>query len=178
MSKKERKGNKRIKKNRMIIFIAIVLVIAVGAFFIIKNVKLPVGKNNTESSETEEEKPNIHLKSTKTKPIEKDGIEATDIKMTFYADEIQVRTTLKNNTKEKIDSIMIQIEFYNDKDELVTTISSDTEGALEPKQTTELLNYIIGIENPEQIKSAKISSLEKNNIQGFMDETFEEMESY
>ncbi len=49
------------------------------------------------------------IKSSKDKPIEKDGLEATNIQLKYFDDQIEIITTLQNNTEEDIQGFFICI---------------------------------------------------------------------
>ena len=178
-------NNKKLNKKKIITVVAIVLEVALIVTIILFMKK---GQNSviTESQKLEEnqevatgeyngEPETFNIKSTEENPIEKDGIEAESIDFNVIGNDLEVTTTLKNNTKDDLNGYLIEIEFLNDKGETVTTIVDNSPDVIKPKETKTITNYIMELQNPKQITSAKIISLEKSSIGESLEETFDEM---
>ena len=174
--------------NKLIIIIILIIIVIVGGFIFFQN----KNKNNstqegqieqtTDSQVTESEEDLSRFKdieytieSTSENKIEKDGIEAQSIYIKSYTNELEIKTTLKNNSSEKVEGYMIEIELLDDEGNTMTTISDNSQEVLEAGETKEMLNYVVGLENQDQIRNAKIISLEKNNIEETMEKSFEGM---
>lgn len=178
-------NNKKLNKKKIITVVAIVLAVALIVTIILFMKK---GQNSviTESQKLEEnqevatgeyngEPENFNIKSTEQNPIEKNGIEAESIDFNVIGNDLEVTTTLKNNTKEDLNGYLIEIEFLNDNGETVTTIVDNSPDVIKPKETKTITNYIMELQNPKQITSAKIISLEKSSMGESLEQTFDEM---
>lgn len=176
MSKKNELNKKKVIIAAVIILV--LLVIALEMIFIIKKNnknRVTPEATDTEVAEAKNALETFSIKNTKENPIEKDGIEAESINFTIIGDQLEVKTILKNTTNEDLNGYMIGIDLLDSKGDVVTSISDNSTDVIKAKQTKEVLNYVMGLEDPKQIVSAKITSLEKETIENTLNQTFNEM---
>ena len=175
--------SKKKELNKKKIIICAVIVVMIIAIIICTVIFLKNKANKEDSIEEQVSKgvqdtiglTTFEIKSTKSKPIEKDGIEATNISFVATGDQLEVKTTLKNNNKEDLNGYMIEINFLDDAGNIITTIADNSPDVIKSKESKEILNYVIGLENPEAIKRAEISSLEASSMGKSLEKTFDEM---
>lgn len=182
----------KINKIKVIVTIAIIIIAIVTAVFIVIKVKNKSNRgvnnneqvssseeSNTEVQEDEEEtvlEEAKEIESTKKNPIEKDGVVAEKLELTRLADQLEVKTTIKNDSKEKLNGYSIDIELIDDDGNTITTIAHNSNKVIEPGQGDELLNYVMGIKSLKKITGARIAQLTKSNIADYFEKQFEEME--
>ncbi len=184
----------KINKIKVIVTIAIIVIAIVTAVFIVIKVKNKSNnnnsannneqissseENNTETPEDEEEtvlEEAKEIESTKKNPIEKDGVVAEKLELTRLADQLEVKTTIKNNSNEKLNGYSIDIELIDDDGNTITTIAHNSNKEINPGQGDELLNYVMGIKSLKNITGARIAQLTKSNISDYFEKQFDEME--
>lgn len=160
-----------MKKANVIIITILLLIIAGLVIYIVYNqsANKTLSEDNTNViSKVEEESKDINdyehlITSTRTNPIEKDGIEAKSINIRKLADQLEITTILKNNTSEVVNGYDIEIDLTDDNGNTVTTISDNTRTQIDSGQSIEIKNYVMDLENPERISNAKITYLQKSH---------------
>lgn len=180
----------RNKKIYIISGILIFLLIITVIIFTIKNNKTS-NENNNENNDNEisdeiveniqsnnyEGMPQvITIKSTKENPIEKDNVEVTNIEIIENFGELQVTTTVKNNTNEILNGFFIEIYFLDKDGNEVTSISEDSEEKVEPNEEFSFYNSVTEIPNGKDIINARIGSLEKSSTKNYIENVFDEMD--
>ena len=167
-------------KNKKYLFLTILLVIIVllviGIFVAINSNKKDSEENNSTSDNSVFSISNMTLKSTSKNPITKNEIEATNIEIKNNFGELQVITTLKNNSSEEINGFFIQIDFLDHNKNIITSISDNSTSKISPNGELTIENTISGLETGSNIVSAQISYFEKSNIQDNIEGTITELE--
>ena len=169
------------KNNKMVIIGVIILLIIMGViiYFIITNSmkkQREFDSNNESTTQADEIKESEYsITSTDNNKIEKDGFEVSNINLHAMGDQLQVVSTLKNNTSEKVDGYYIEIDLLDKSGNQMTTIADNSTQGIEAGQSIEIQNSVIGIENADKVASAKIVTLEKSNIEDMVKEDFEKM---
>ena len=172
---------KKDNKKMIIIIGAIILLAIVGVivYFIITNNMNKQSESGNYSSSTSQNGEIIEkeysIESTWINKIEKDGIEVSNMNLHAMGDQLQVTSTLKNNTSEKINGYYIEIDLLDKSGNQMTTIADNSTQEIEAGQSIEIQNSVIGIENADKVANAKIVRLEKNNIGDTMEKNFENM---
>ena len=167
--------------NKKKVALAIVLIIAIVlvVFIATKAIKKDSNSSNNNAKGIGEatvvDDNNINIKSSKKNKIEKDGIVAEEIKLQILGDQLQVLTTLKNESGEKLDGYLIEMDLVDESGKTLTTIAKNSDEVVEAGATIELENYVMGLENPQDVRGAKITTLEKKSAQKSLEQTFEEM---
>lgn len=105
-----------------------------------------------------------------------DDIEATNIEVIYNQGELQVSTTLKNNSSETLNGFFIEIGLLDENANTVSTIAQNSEETIEPNQEITIINNVVGFDEQTNIVNAKIVSIEKNTIQDTIDNSFEIIE--
>ena len=162
-------------KKKLIIIAILVLCLSVITLVFIK-IKLNKKNNLTEEIKFTYDDKKV-IESTEEKKIELNEIEVTSIDMEKYVDQIKVKVSIKNNSKEKIYGFIIQINLLDENKKVVTTILNNSKEIIEPNKTIEFESFASGIDNIEQIKSVKIKSLEKGFVQNKINEELEDLTS-
>lgn len=175
--------NKKIKT--VLFFLVLLIILAVIIFFVVKyindskNSTQPIQDNQISSSDTINSKV-INIQSTTENPIQMDDIEATNIEVMYNQGELQVSTTLKNNSSETLNGFFIEIGLLDENANTVSTIAQNSEETIEPNQEITIINNVTGFDEQTNIVNAKIISIEKNTIQNTIQDTidnsFEETE--
>lgn len=171
--------NKKIKT--VLFFLVLLIILAVIIFFVVKyindskNSTQPIQDNQISSSDTINSKV-INIQSTTENPIQMDDIEATNIEVIYNQGELQVSTTLKNNSSETLNRFFIEIGLLDENANTVSTIAQNSEETIEPNKEITIINNVTGFDEQTNIVNAKIISIEKNTIQDTIDNSFEEME--
>ena len=171
-----------MKKKKMlflIIAILLIVIIAIITFLIIKNNSSKENESNNTTSIQDEYNPNLPvttLTSTSENPIKKDDIEATKIILINNFGELELETTLKNNSNEEINGFFIQIDFLDENGNTLTSISNNSQDVIDAKGELIMRNTISGLESDINIKSAKISYFEKNTVQENIENSMTEIE--
>lgn len=175
--------NKKIKT--VLFFLVLLIILAVIIFFVVKyindskNSTQPIQDNQISSSDTINSKV-INIQSTTENPIQMDDIEATNIEVIYNQGELQVSTTLKNNSSETLNGFFIEIGLLDENANTVSTIAQNSEETIEPNQEITIINNVTGFDEQTNIVNAKIISIEKNTIQNkiqdTIDNSFEETE--
>lgn len=175
--------NKKIKT--VLFFLVLLIILAVIIFFVVKyindskNSTQPIQDNQISSSDTINSKV-INIQSTTENPIQMDDIEATNIEVIYNQGELQVSTTLKNNSSETLNGFFIEIGLLDENANTVSTIAQNSEETIEPNQEITIINNVTGFDEQTNIVNAKIISIEKNTIQNTIQDTidnsFEETE--
>lgn len=117
----------------------------------------------------------ITLKSTSDNPIQKDNIEASNIEIINTLGDLKIITTLKNNSNEAVEGFFIVIDLLDENGEVVTTIAKNSNDKIEANGEFVLTNYASQPTDKKSIKSAKITSLEKNSMRTTIENSFEQM---
>lgn len=159
--------------------VVIVIIIIIGiVFFINKQGKNEDTNNEIQNNEQNEESTikKYKIQSTKNNRIEKDEIEATNLDITKTNDQLEIVTTLKNNSSEKVQGFFIRIGILDENDKTITTVAVNSEEVIEAKGEITITNYVVGLEEDVKIKNAKIIKLEKGNIAENIDNTFDQMQ--
>ena len=115
------------------------------------------------------------IESNSDNKIEKDGIEAQKIYIKSYEDELEIKTTIKNNSSERINGYMIEIDLLDADGNVLTTISENSTEGIDAGESKEMINYVVGLEKQEQIRNAKITSFDKSSLGDSIDREFENM---
>ncbi len=171
--------NKKIKT--VLFFLVLLIILAVIIFFVVKyindskNSTQPIQDNQISSSDTINSKV-INIQSTTENPIQMDDIEATNIEVIYNQGELQVSTTLKNNSSETLNGFFIEIGLLDENANTVSTIAQNSEETIEPNQEITIINNVTGFDEQTNIVNAKIISIEKNTIQDTIDNSFEKTE--
>ncbi len=157
------------------ILIIVTLLIALITTKLLNKNSLSTSNESNSGEATVVDEYNINIKSTKKNKIEKDGVEVEEIKLQILGDQLQVITFLKNNSSEKLDGYFIELELLDESGKELTTIVKNSNDVIEAGATIELKNYVMGVENPEEIRGAKIKTLEKSSAQKSLEQTFKSM---
>lgn len=167
-----------MKKKKYIvglIVLILILIILLGIFIFAKKAKNDVAQNTIESSE-ENLQETFTIQSTKNHPIQKDDIEATKIEVIRNSDEYIIHTTLKNNSQEPIEGFFITLSILDEKGNTITSISENSSESIPVNGELVLTNYVTGIDKNVKCSSAKIDTLEKNNIKDNLENAFDTMD--
>lgn len=173
-----------MKKKVIIIFIVIIfLTILVSTIFILKNKnsnrassKQNTSNNIVTDNESEDNlNKEITIKSTENNKIEQDGITAEKIDIKVSGGDLEIITTLKNNSSDDLNGFLIEIELLDENGNEVTVITENSKEVVKPNQIIEFFNSVIDLENPERIANARILSLSKNNVDDMFNNMFDEM---
>lgn len=170
----------KLNKKKVLIAAAIIIISIIFLVFIEikssnKDGKSTSSSRNNTGVATVVDENNIIIKSTRKNKIEKDGIVAEEIKLQILGDQLEVKTTINNNSREKLDGYLIEIVLLDENKNTVTTISDNSNDVLEAGETKEITNYVMGLENPKAIKGARISTLEKKSTQKTLEDAFDSM---
>lgn len=168
----------KLNKKKVILIISIFIVIVLATIFIVYKINHQkeagqIGSKNIESISIEEN--SINIKSTKEKPIEKDGIEAENIQLNMYGDQLEVKATLKNNTKEALNGYLVEIDLLDAEENVLTTVADSSQDVIEAGKSAEITSYVMGLENQDQIRSARIKEIQKQNVRETLEQQFTEM---
>lgn len=158
-----------------LIVLILILLVLLGIFVFAKKAKNNATKNTIESSE-EGLQETFTIQSTKNHPIQKDDIEATKIEVVRNSDEYRIHTTLKNNSQEPIQGFFITLSILDEKGNTVTSISENSLESIPVNSEIVLTNYVTGIDKNVKCSSAKIDTLEKNNIKDSLENAFDTMD--
>lgn len=165
-----------------VITILIVIILLVVSFFVIRhfnNLKtetyddIDLSIINDGYSNT---LPTFNIQSTTENKIEMDDIEATNIEIINNYGDLQVATTLKNNSNTIINGFFIELSLLDESGYTVTNISINSNESIEPNQELTIFNNVAGLEPNLNISNAKILSIEKNAIQENIENSFNEIE--
>lgn len=157
---------KNINKKKIILVLAIlILIIMVFVIYFITKKNKSIENDNTNQNE-------YSIKN----PTKKDGISVTDIKVHEIGDQIEVVTTIKNNTSKKLNGLYIEIQLLDKDDNELTVIADNSREVIEAGKSKQIYNYVANTENQNKVAKAEIITLEKNNIDDAMDEKFNELE--
>lgn len=180
------------KKKKIYIFsgiLVLLVIIAVTIFVVINN--KDSNKNNDEDIDMElsnESVDNIQsnnyegtpqvitIKSTKENPIEKDNVEVTNIEITDNFGDLQVTTTLKNNSNEFLNGFFIEIDLLDKDGKVVTSISQDSEQKVEANTEFTFTTGVVQLPNAIDIVNARIKTIEKSSTKNLIDESLNEIE--
>ena len=169
-----------MNKKKVALAIVVILIAVVLVVFIATKVMKKDGNSSENTAKdigeaTVVDNYNIEIKSSKKNKIEKDGIVAEKIKLQILGDQLQVLTTLKNESGEKLNGYLIEIDLVDESGKSLTTIAKNSNDVVEAGATIELENYVMGLDNPQDIEGAKIKTLEKMSAQQSLEQTFEDM---
>ncbi len=172
-----------MNKKTKIVLISIILIVilAVIIFFVVKyvndskNSTQPIQDNTTNSSDIVTSKV-VNIQSTAENPIQMNDIEATNIEVVYNFGELQISTTLKNNSTETLNGFFIEIALLDENSDTVSTIAQNSEETIEPNQEITIINNVAGFDNQINIVNAKVVSIEKNTTQSNIEDSLEEME--
>ena len=176
------------KKGRIIIIGIIVILLLIALFFIVLSKKNNLFSNitkqeiekNTKNEEINSDNNSeviltstMIIKSTKEKPIEKDGIEISNMQIVIKTNELNVETTLKNNTNEDLNGFFIHIDLLDENNKRITSITEGSDEILKAHGEIKLYNNVSGLKKNSEIKDIKIVELEKTSIANNMKENFD-----
>ena len=169
-----------MNKKKVALAIVVILIAVVLVVFIATKVMKKDGNSSENTAKdigeaTVVDNYNIEIKSSKKNKIEKDGIVAEEIKLQILGDQLQVLTKLKNESGEKLDGYLIEMELVDESGKSLTTIAKNSDEVVESGATVELENYVMGLDNPQDIRGAKIKTFEKMSAQQSLEQTFEDM---
>ena len=169
-----------MNKKKVALAIVVILIAVVLVVFIATKVMKKDGNSSENTAKdigeaTVVDNYNIEIKSSKKNKIEKDGIVAEKIKLQILGDQLQVLTTLKNESGEKLNGYLIEMDLVDESGKSLTTIAKNSNDVVEAGATIELENYVMGLDNPQDIEGAKIKTLEKMSAQQSLEQTFEDM---
>lgn len=171
-----------MKNKKIVISVSILLVLIIGIILFIIIYNNNNSKNNSlnETSDStqiaQSSIPTFTIESTKDSPIEKDGIEASSLQIKNNSGDVEIITTLRNNTDENIHGFFIEISLLDKNNNIVTTISENSEETIKANSSYALTNYVSNLNNAGDITSARIETLEKNNIKNMLENNFKGIE--
>ncbi len=169
-----------MKKKIFIIFTILILClcIALGIVFLLKNKNKIINndnnviQNDTQQNNVQEEnttteglyvgEEKFNIKSTESNPIKFEEIEAINVDINKDGNNLEVITTLKNNSNSKIEGFMAVIELLDKDGNVVTLFAKNTEDEIQPNGTYKLMNYIPELKSEDKIVNARIKSFNKN----------------
>ncbi len=105
------------------------------------------------------DKPISVIKSTTSKPIEKDGVEATQLELYKLDNSLKVITTLKNNTDNEINGFFIQLALLDKNGNVVFPMAVNSGEKIMPGKTLTIENYATIDNKTKVIVDAKIESI-------------------
>ena len=150
-------------KNKKIIIIgitiAIVLLLVIFGIFIYK--KILKNKENQEDSQDEvyTKTPETVIKSTSENPIEKNGIEVTNIKIFRETPtSVQIDATIYNRSDKTLHGFFIEIGLYDVNGKYLYSISKNHKNDFKPNEKYLFHTGIGGDDEVAEIASAKIIS--------------------
>lgn len=169
-------------KNKKLLFSLIIIFIIIFICFIIF-FKIKSSNNNDFNNSTNNELENestdfiqkYKIESSKDNPIEKDGLEATNIELTYSNGDVDVITTLQNNSENDIQGFFITINLVDSNNKAITSFSDNSEETIKAHDTLTITNSITELNNFKDIKYASISYLLKNNFKDSVNQTFNNM---
>lgn len=177
------------KKKYILIGIIVLVILLIIAIIAILNIEKKNNINNEnisneeiEYDEVDQEKNldpterTLIIKSSTENPIEKDNIEIIKMEIISRANELQITTTLKNKTKENLNGFLIEINLLDKDGNIITSIAENSSEGINANCEFTFNSYVVGLSNSQDIVSAEIESLEKNNIQEEIEGSFEEMD--
>ena len=162
----------------LILFIILVILIIVFTLSRKKENNIPNNTSNEVNSIDNSDviSQTVNIQSTHENPIEKDGLEAKNIEIVQNSSDLQVNTTLKNNSNEKIEGFFITINLLDENGNIITTLSENCEKTLEANEEYTISNSVVGIENKPSFTKAEITALEKGIFAKNIENAFDEME--
>lgn len=170
-------------KNKKLLFsLIIIFIIFFICFIIFYKIKISNNNdfNNSTNNELENESTNLiqtyTIKSSKDNPIEKDGLEATNIELTYSGGNVDVITTLQNNSENDIQGFFITVDLIDSNNKVITSFSDNSEETIKSHDTLTITNYITELNNFKDIKYASIRYLLKNNFKDSINQNFKDME--
>lgn len=166
------------KKIYVIILIFIlVLALAIIMFYANKYNSSKLAQNSQEQENVDTDLlKTTTFKSTSDNPIEMNGIEATTIKILNNLGELQILTTLKNNSNETLNGFFIEMALLDETGNTITTITENSEQKIEAHDEFSVTNYVAGLTTESNISNVKIVSLEKNTLKDTIEDNFNDME--
>ncbi len=179
------------KKKYIFSGILVLLVIIIIIIFVVINNKDKNNNNNDECIDMElsnESVDNIQsnnyegtsqvitIESTRESPIEKDNIEVTNIEIIDNFGDLQVTTTLKNNSNECLNGFFIEIDLLDKDGKVVTNICQDSEQRVESNTEVTFNTTIVQLDNAVDIVNARVKNVERSSIKNFIDESLKEIE--
>lgn len=179
------------KKKYIFSGILVLLVIIIIIIFVVINNKDKNNNNNDECIDMElsnESVDNIQsnnyegtsqvitIESTRESPIEKDNIEVTNIEIIDNFGDLQVTTTLKNNSNECLNDFFIEIDLLDKDGKVVTNICQDSEQRVESNTEVTFNTTIVQLDNAVDIVNARVKNVERSSIKNFIDESLKEIE--
>ena len=143
------------KKITVIISFIIIVIICFGVFFITR-------KNTTNETQSNNEIQQQTIKSTEENKIEKDELEVKEIKIQRNGSEIEVITTIINNSDSTINGFFMDIAILNKDGKVLTSVVANYKENIKPHKSINYKNYVTGEEiNVDDVVDAKIKLLEK-----------------
>ena len=168
--------NKKIVISVGVLLIVIIIIIIAIAIFNNKNNSENNTTNQTSES-TPSSTPTFTIESTKDNPIEMNGIEASSLQIKNNNGDVEIITTLRNNTQENINGFFIEINLLDKDNNIITTISENSKKTIKAYSNHTMTNYISALDNAEDITNAQIVTLEKNSIQNMLENRFKDIEA-
>lgn len=145
------------KKIVLIISLIVIIIICFGIFFITR-------KNNTNDTQIENGIQQQTIQSTEENKIEKDELEVKEIKIQKSGAEIEVHTTIVNNSDSTINGFFMNIVVVNKNGEALTSVVANYKEKIKSHESIDYTNYVTGTEiNINDVVDARIESLEKYN---------------
>lgn len=183
-----------MKNKKMVIVLIVILIIISIGVLIFSLTQKSVNNNTTNniinnavdttsSNENADESNSLStqtytIKSSKDKPIEMEGLEAIKVQLIYTDEQLEVITTLQNNTEEDIQGFYISLRLLDENNNIITYISYNSEETIKSHNTITFNNYITGLDNAEDIKDVAINHLIKNSLKNTFNQNFEDMERY
>ena len=93
----------------------------------------------------------------------------------MYGDQLEVKATLKNNTKEALNGYLVEIDLLDAEENVLTTVADSSQDVIEAGKSAEITSYVMGLENQDQIRSARIKEIQKQNVRETLEQQFTEM---
>lgn len=167
---------KKKEKKIMIVtlVIAVLIIIGVTIIFIIMQGN---NKEKTDLSENQQgmDQSVADYEYSIQNAAEKDGIKATKIDFHVIGNQIEVVTSLKNDSGEKLNGYYIEINLLDKKNNIITTIADNSTDVIEAGASKDLYNYVVDAKDSDKIAKAEIVTLEKSSISDSINEKFDNM---
>lgn len=180
------------KNKKIYIFSGILILLLIIVIIILSIINNKEGKENNHedidmelSNERVENIPSnkiegvskvINIKSTKENPIEKDDIEVTNVEIIDNFGDLQVTSTLKNNSSEELNGFFIEIDFLDKDGNVVTSIAENSEQKVKLNEEFTFYNSVVEAPNTGDIVTARISFIEKSSTKNSIENAFDEMD--
>ena len=173
------------KQKILIILVLISIIIVISVLLLIRSNTENHIQNNEATEDistlknTEEEnmqlQSNVSIKSTEEEPLEKDGIRVESIDINVYGDQLEAKTTIKNNTGKELSGMHVQVDLLNEENKLVTTVSVGKDEPIKVGEVIEETSYVMGLEEKGKISKAKIVETINSNMHDTFENDFDSM---